>query len=251
MTRNNSDTYNGYTARDVKEQASGVAQTAVATLQSGLSKTQDLLNTGLDVAQGQLKLGKKQSGKSLDKAQKSLNKAQKKMGRVQDRTQDKVQSALPVAQDLIGAGLGAAQVVMGRNVKRANKNLKKAQKNLKNIQGTVGESVQSGLSVAQDVLDKGTKQASKSLKKGTRQASKSLVKVTKNVKDVQGSFQDRLESYQRKRARAKALFRIGLIAGVVGALLFTPWPGAETRRQLGEYWQRLAQQAQNMLERYT
>jgi len=166
------------------------------------------------------------------------------MSRVQDSAQDKVQSALPVAQGLVGAGLGVAQVLLGRNVRRANKNLK-------NIQGTVGESVQSGLSVAQDVLDKGTKQASKRLQKGTKQASKSLIKVTENVKDVQGSFQDRLESYQRKRARAKALFRIGLVAGIVGALLYTPWPGAETRSRLGGYLQRLAQQAQNMLERYT
>jgi len=244
MTRNNSDTYNGYTARDVKEQASGVAQTAVATVQSGLSKTQDLLYTGLDVAQEQLKRGKKQSRRSLNKAQKRLNKAQKKIGRLQQSAQDKVQSTLPVTRGLIGAALGIAQVLLGRNLRRGKKNLK-------NIQGTVGESVQSGLSVAQDVLDKRTKQASKSLRKGTKQASKSLKKVTENVKDVQETLQGRLESYQRRRARAKALFRIGLVAGIVAALLYTPWPGAETRSRLGGYLQQFVKQTQNLMERYT
>ncbi len=109
----------------------------------------------------------------------------------------------------------------------------------------------SGLSVAQDVLDKRTKQASKSLRKGTKQASKSLKKVTENVKDVQETLQGRLESYQRRRARAKALFRIGLVAGIVGALLYTPWPGAETRSRLGGYLQQFVKLTQNLLERYT
>ncbi|HBE27821.1 MAG TPA: hypothetical protein DDW25_02910, partial [Ktedonobacter sp.] len=61
MTRNDTNTYNGYTARDASKQASDVAQSTVATLQSGLAKTQDLLSTGLDVAQGQLKRGRKQT----------------------------------------------------------------------------------------------------------------------------------------------------------------------------------------------
>jgi len=119
------------------------------------------------------------------------------------------------------------------------------------VQGNVGDTVQSGLGTAQDVLNKGAKQASKSLSKGAKQASKSLKKVTDNVADVQESFQDKVESYQRKRAMAKTLFRMGVVAGLAGALLFTPWPGTETRRQLGELWQRLTQQVQNMVERAT
>jgi gas vesicle protein len=66
---------------------------------------------------------------------------------------------------------------------------------------------------------------------------------------MQDSMQDRIESYQRKRARAKFLFRIGLVTGLVAAFLLAPWPGSETRRQLGEYWQQVQQQAQALLER--
>jgi hypothetical protein len=68
---------------------------------------------------------------------------------------------------------------------------------------------------------------------------------------VQETLQGRLESYQRRRARAKALFRIGLVAGIVGALLYTPWPGAETRSRLGGYLQQFGKLTQNLLERYT
>jgi gas vesicle protein len=90
------------------------------------------------------------------------------------------------------------------------------------------------LGTATDVLGKTSKTAGKRLKK-----------VTENVKDVQDSLQDRIEAYQRKRARAKFLFRMGLLAGVVLALLYTPWPGSQTRQLLGAYWQQLSQRVQS------
>jgi len=96
------------------------------------------------------------------------------------------------------------------------------------------DTLQSGLGTATDVLGKTTKTAGKSLKK-----------VTENVKDVQDALQDRIEAYQRKRARAKFLFRMGLLAGVVLTLLYTPWPGSQTRQLLGAYWQQLSQRVQS------
>jgi gas vesicle protein len=166
--------------------------------------------------------------------QAGLKKTRKNVGRVQGTVQDNAQSALPVAQGLLVTGLDIAQVAMERNLKRANKSLKKARKNLKNIQGSLQKSVQSSLEVAQDVLGKGTKTAGK---------------VRKNVKGTQDSIQKRIERYQRRRARAKMLFRVGLFAGVVAALLFAPQPGSETRERLGGYWQQLAQLTQNVAER--
>jgi ElaB/YqjD/DUF883 family membrane-anchored ribosome-binding protein len=233
MAKNNSATYNGYSVKDASDKAGDIAQSTVSTLQASLAKTKDLLSTGYDVAQEQLKRGKKQT-------EKGLKKAQKNMGSAQDTIQDKVQLALPLAQGLVGAGLGLAQVVMDRNLKRANKNLEKAQRNLKRVQGSVQDSVQSSFGAAQDVLSK-----------GTQKAGESLTKVTDNVKDLQDSFQSRLELYQRRRARAKMLFRVGLVSGVVLALLFTPWPGSETRRQLGETGQQLSQLTQKLFGRFT
>ncbi len=68
---------------------------------------------------------------------------------------------------------------------------------------------------------------------------------------MQDSWQDRVESYQRKRARAKFLFRLGLVAGLVFILLYAPWPGSETRRQLGDLWQQLSQRSRELLESFT
>lgn len=227
MAKSNAAKYSGYSVKDVRGKAGDVAQATVSTLQAGLAKTQGLANTAFDIAQEQVKRGKKQT-------EKGLKKARKNVGRVQGTVQERVQSALPVAQRALSTGLGKAQVVMDRNLKRANKSLKKARKNLKNIQGSLQNSVQSSLEVAQDVPGKGTKTAEK---------------VTKNVKDTQDSIQKRRERYQRRRARAKMLFRVGLVSGLVAALLFAPQPGSETRQRLGGYWQQFAQLTQNLVER--
>jgi gas vesicle protein len=136
--------------------------------------------------------------------------------------------------------LSQAQNVLNKNVKRANKNLKNAQKNLKKAQGTVQDSVQSGLGVAQNVLGKSTESATKGLKK-----------VTGSVKDMQDGLHDRAERNQRRRARAKFLFRLGLVAGVVFILLYAPRPGYETRRQLGDLWQQLSQRSKELLGSFT
>src|SRR5579859_3624579 len=150
-----------------------------------------------------------------------------------------LQAGLAKTQDLLSASYEVAQEQLKRGKKQTEKSVKKAQKNLKLVQDSVQDSVQSGFGVAQDVLGKGTKTA-----------GESLVKVTENVKDMQGSIQNRLERYQRRRARAKTLFRMGLVSGLALTLLFTPWPGSEIRRQLGEFFQQLAQQTQDVRRRF-
>jgi len=64
------------------------------------------------------------------------------------------------------------------------------------------------------------------------------------VKDVQDSLQDRVEAYQRKRARAKFLFRMGLVVGIVATLMYTPWPGSQMRQLVVAYWQQFLQRVQ-------
>src|SRR5205085_2459338 len=142
------------------------------------------------------------------------------------RTQKMLLMALDLSQNLLRRNSRR------RNLqKQANKNLKKAQKRLSSLQETVQENVQSSLSKTQDTLQLGL---------GLAQDV-----MDKNVKGVQDSLQDRIEAYQRKRARAKFLFRMGLLAGVVLSLLYTPWPGSQTRQLLGAYWQQLSQRVQS------
>ena len=277
MSRDKSITnqLNGYTAQDVKDKTKDLAQTTISSVQdigskakdvaqttaasvqenvqSGLGKTQDALLVGLDMAQGLLKRNQKMSARDIKKAKKNMRKTQKAV-------QESVQSGWSNTQDVLQIALGVAQVLLEANKQLASKNIKQAKKNFGQLTDVVQGNVQSGMGIAQDVLGKGTKRATKNLQKvtsnvqseldkSTKRATKNLQKVTSNVKDVQSSVQDRIESYQRKRARKKFMFRLGLIAGVVGALLFAPWPGSETRRQLGEYWQLLSQRTQQLLNR--
>jgi len=267
--------YNGSMAQDVKNKAAGVAQSAVSTaqdvgsrakdvarstastvqdtVQTGLTRTQKMLLVALDLAQNLLRRDFRR--RNLQKqANRNLKKARKNLASLQETVQSSVKPGLLKTQDTLQTSLGLAQDVMGKNVKSASKNLKKAQKkaqkNLSSLQDTLQESVQTGLPKAQDILQTGLGTATDVLGKTTKTAGESLKKVTENVKDVQDSLQDRIESYQRKRARAKFLFRMGLLAGIVLALLYTPWPGSQTRQQLGAYWQQLSQNVQAFLNNF-
>ena len=274
--------YNGYTAQDVKSKARGVAQSTASTVQdvssrakdvaqatastvqdtvqSGLTRTQKMLLVGLDLGQNLLRRNFRR--RNLNKqAKKNLKKAQKNLSSLQGTLQESVLSGLAKTQEYLSprqaalqTGLSVAQDVMSKNARSASKNLrraqKKAQKNLSSLQGTLQESVQSSLAKTQDTLQSGLGTATDVLAKTTKTASKNLKKVTSNVKDVQDSLQDRIEAYQRKRARAKFLFRMGLLAGIVLALLYTPWPGTQTRQQLAGYWQLLSQRVQEWFENF-
>ena len=80
MAKNNSATYDGYSAKDASDKVGDIAQSTASTLQAGLAKTMDLLITGYVVAQEQLKRGKKQTEKGLTKAQDILSKGTQKTG---------------------------------------------------------------------------------------------------------------------------------------------------------------------------
>jgi len=99
--------------------------------------------------------------------------------------------------------------------------------------------MQSGLSQTQDVLLTGIGATQDVLGKSTKRAAKGLKEAQKNLKDTQHSLQSQLERRARRRKRAKTVFRLGLLSGFIVMLLYTPWPGSETRRQLVEFWQGL------------
>jgi len=220
---------------DVRDNAKQLAKSTVATvqegLQSGASKTRETLLVGLGATQGLLKDWRRQkrTAKNLARAQK---KAQKNLKKVQRTVQKSLQSGVSTTQDALQTGLGVAQVALERNVKRVNKNLKKAQKNLnknlKNLQGPLQENLQTGLSRTQDVLSTNAKRATKNLKK-----------AQENLKDKRDTLQTQLIRRARRRRRARTIFRLGLLTGIVLVLLYTPWPGSETRNRIMQSLQAL------------
>jgi hypothetical protein len=46
-----------------------------------------------------------------------------------------------------------------------------------------------------------------------------------------------MERAARRRQRRKFFFRLGLLTGLALALLYTPWPGSESRQRLADFWQ--------------
>jgi gas vesicle protein len=124
-------------------------------------------------------------------------------------------------------------------MKDANKKLKKARKNLKKLQGTLQDTVQTGLSQTQDVLLAGLGATQDVLGTSSKKTAKGLQDAQKNVQDTQRSLQTQLERRARRRKRGRTMFRLGLLAGFVVMVLYTPWPGSETRRQLVTFWQGL------------
>ena len=155
---------------------------------------------------------------------------------------DLMQAGLARTQDTVQTGLSTAQDTWQGNVKRASKSLKKAQKKMKRSLASMQDSMQSGLEQTQDVLQSGLSKAQGVLSVGSKnvkRAGKGLQKATGSLKEAQGNVQSQLARYARKRKRAKVLFRIGLLTGVVLILLYAPWPGSDTRRQLGVWWKQV------------
>ncbi len=209
--------------KDVAQTALGNAQDRV---QSRAKKRTAATAAGLGVAQLLFNRGKKQSKKNVKKAQKNL-------GGVVDTLQDVSGNAVNTLQDTVKPGLvatqaalGAAQVALQKNTRKAQKNLQKAQKNLQELQGPVLESLGDSWEKTQDLVGKSAKKA-----------SQGIVQVTSGAQDLRDSVQDRYASYQRRRQRARTLFRWGLVIGIVLALLYTPVPGEEVRRRISEQWE--------------
>jgi hypothetical protein len=137
--------------------------------------------------------------------------------------------------------LAVAQVALKKNVKSANKNLKKASKNVKGLQNTLQDKAQAGLSVAQDALQSGLSTTQDALGKGAKNAGKGLQKAQKNIQGMGDSLQSRMERAARRRKRRISVFRLGMLTGLVMALLYTPWPGKVIRGQMIALWQGISQ----------
>jgi len=113
-----------------------------------------------------------------------------------------------------------------KNMQKAQKNLEKAQKNMQKMQDPLQKNVISSLAKTSDVLGKTTSKATDSLKQATTRA-----------KEMQDAWQEQSVQRQRRRKRAKMVFRWGLLFGVALALLYSPIAGSEVRQRIGKGWQ--------------
>ncbi len=186
------------------------AVNAQDALQTGPGRTQEIL----DAVQEWLHIGTKHG-----------EDASNILGNVH-RQGSSAQAGLTQAQVALQGGLGKAQDVLSKQSRQMSKGLMQAQKKLGDVQDTVQESMGKTRAKTMDVLSK-----------SSVQAGKGLSQASENMKDMRETLQENYEHYQRRRQRARRLFRIGLVAGVILALLYTPKPGAEMRNQLFAQWQ--------------
>jgi hypothetical protein len=237
------DQLNGNAAQPTTEKAKGVTSNVVASaaafiedvLLPNIGRIQTLLLAGLALAQGLLKRNRKNAAKNASN--------------VQDTVTSTAKTSLNKAQDVAQSGLSTAQDVLQKNVKRASKDLKKAQKSMKVAQkaAAVGSTValsktqdvlESSLGTAQDVLQSGLGTSQEVLQKNVKRARKELKKAGESVKDVGETVQ---------HTTSRFLFRTGLVTGLVLILLFTPWPGSETRARLADLFQQARENLSNLV----
>ncbi len=236
------DQLNGNAVQPTTEKAKNVASNTVAmvaafiedVLLPNLGRTQALLLAGLALAQEILKRNRKRAEKNVSNVQESVASTTKTG---LSKAQDVAQSGLGTVQDAAQSGLDTAQDVLQKSVKSARKDLKKAQRTMKVARkaAAVGSTV--AVSKAQDVLQSGLDTTQDALQKNVRRASKSLQKVGESMQDVG-------ETVQHKTSRF--FFRVGIVTGLVLILLYTPWPGSETRAKLANLFQQARQNLASM-----
>lgn len=262
------DQLNGNAAQPVAEKAKSVTGDVVDTVSTfiedtllpNIGKIQAILLAALALAQELVKRNQKNAAKSVSdvqdtvtsKAKSGLNTAQDVAQSGLSTAQSALQSGLSTAQDAAQSGLSTAQDVLQKNVKRANKNLKKAQKSMKAAQKVAAVSsaaalsktqdvLQSGLDTAQDTLQSGLSSSQDALQKNMKRASKNLKKAGESVQDVGETVGKKTSSF---------LFRVGIVTGLVLILLYTPWPGAETRAKLANLFQQARQNLSNLTSNF-
>ncbi|MBE3558462.1 MAG: YtxH domain-containing protein [Ktedonobacteraceae bacterium] len=195
-----------------------------SNMQSTVRKASLAIAALLGLLQGQLSYNRKKRGRNWKKIRKQT---QKNLRFLQGTVQDTIQPAWSKTQDAIQTGMGTAQALFTKQARSAQENLRKAQENLKAMQAALQENLSTGMTTAQTLLSR-----------GSRQAQQNLSQAASSARDLGDTLQKQFVRYQRRRQRARTLFRWGLIAGIVVALLYTPVPGSEVRRRIAEQWQR-------------
>ncbi len=184
-----------------KNHATDTTQHTQSAYANAKNTTLDILARARENAQSTLKTTRQATQGTLTKVQKNT-----KVG-------------LTKVQRLLATGMGILAALFYENQRKGQDKLKQAQVSLQKTATPM-------LEKTQDVVVT-----------STMKASKSLQKAADNAKDIKESLQDRYAHYQQKRRRNRAFFRIGLLAGVVLALLYTPLTGSDVRQRIVQRWQ--------------
>jgi hypothetical protein len=188
-----------------KNLATDTTQHVQATYANTRDAARNILARARETAQSRFKTSRKATQNTLTKAQHST-----KVGL------NKAQNWLAVVMSVASA-IGAFLYEMRR----------KTQKKLKQTPIFLAKTTTPIVEKTQDVLITSTKKAGKSLQK-----------AADNTKGVKESLQGRYTDYRRRHRRHRALFRIGLLAGVVLAFFYTPIAGSDIRQRIAKQWQR-------------
>lgn len=126
----------------------------------------------------------------------------------------------------LAVGAAIAATFAQKNMRKAQEKLEDVQKNMQKMQDPLQSNVRSSLTKISNVIGQNT----------TRAVS-SIQQTTTRAKELQNSWLEQSAQRQRKRKRAKMVFRWGLIFGVALALLYSPIAGSEMRQRIGKGWQ--------------
>ncbi|HLI07880.1 MAG TPA: hypothetical protein VKV40_15030 [Ktedonobacteraceae bacterium] len=236
------DQLNGNAVQPTAEKAKSVTADVVTTVSTFI---EDALLPNISKIQAVLLAG-------LALGQEIMKRNARKASKAQETVASTAAASLHAAQDVAQSGLSTTQDVLQENVKHARKNLKKAQKSMKVAQKAAAtgatavlsktqDVLQSGLSTAGDMLPSNLVSSQNALQKNVKRARKNLKKASESVGE---SLEDVGEAVQHKTS--SFLFRVGIVTGLVLVLLYTPWPGSETRAKLADLFQRAKQNLSNL-----
>jgi hypothetical protein len=201
------------TAQSTYENAKDVAQ---STYGNAKDVAQSAYGNAKDVAQSAY-------GSAKDVTLSTYATAKDAARSTYSNVEDNVKTGLDKTQGALAASAGLAKGLLQDNKRQAKKNLKKAQKNLHRAQ----HRAESGFARTQDMIGQ-----------STQKVNKRMERAASNAKDLKESVQEQYAHYQRKRKVGRALFRWGLILGVIVTLLYTPIAGSEVRQRIFQQWQR-------------
>jgi len=149
-----------------------------------------------------------------------------------DQARSRVQPTLVKTQDVLQDSLDTARKTLKKSLSTTQDTLqqqaKNAQKNAKRLQRSAQNRLDAGLSATQDMLE----DTSKGIQKN-------LASVNSSIKGAGTTLQTRYKRAKAKRARAKGLFRWGLILGLILALCFAPMRGSQARERIAQWWGQL------------
>jgi hypothetical protein len=192
-----------------KNLATETAQRVQASYANTKDAAQKTLARARETAQSRFKTNRKATRDTLTKAQ--------------AKVQESTKVGLGKAQNWLTAVLSVVSAIVALLYEMRHK----TQKKLRQAQISLAKTTTPIVEKTRDAVVTSTKKAGKGLQK-----------TADNTKEARASLQDWYANYRRRHRRSRALFRIGLLAGVVLAFFYTPITGSDIRQRIAEQWRR-------------